>query len=250
MPERSEIILHAGFHETGHDAIQNFVRANFSANADIPFIFADQLGDATRFAREFSKSQNLLALSDLIEALDTALSKSGPMIVSAEDLSGNPPGASNVRDYTALLTLIPAYVEFLNERFPNASVLVVLVERYAEDWLFEVFRTLVIQYRMRLTFAEFQAAYFEASQLADFASVLQELIHPVPLRLFNYDSLNDHPLGIGGGFLEALGFNVEGCKATPAHERPADLWHECLRLNRSTLTNPEVRAAKDALLKA
>lgn len=250
MPERSEIILHAGFHETGHRTIQQFAQTNFKDHSETQFIFGDQLDEASRFARDYSKSEDPITVGDLIDVLGRALPTSGRIVLSAEDLSGARPGTPQIRDYSALLVLMPTYIEFLTEHFANAHIRVLLTERNSEDWLFAVYRRVVSEYRQRLTFAEFQAAYFEASQLTDFADALQDLIHPIPLTRLDFDTLNAHPLGIGGGFFEALGFDVDGCTPVATKEQSAEVWHECLRLNRSTLTNQEVRAAKDALLKA
>lgn len=250
MSDRAEIILHIGFHETGHSAVQRFVRKNTDKLPQERFLFADALGDAPRFARDYAKTGNPIALGDLIETLQAALPKDGSFILSAEDLSGAVPGTPQVRDYAALLSLLPTYIELLTELYPNAHLRVLMTERQAEDWLFAVYRSLLAQYRIRLTFAEFQAAHFDASQHAEIAGVLADLIHPVSFARLDFDRLNDHPLGIGGGLLEALGFDVDGCVPVPQEEPPAMLWHECLRLNRSTLSNPEVRSAKGALVKA
>lgn len=254
----AKIILHPGFHKTGTSSAQHLLWKNRGALLPHVEIFQIRhLKAPGGSALAFSKSGNPVDLIDLGPQLDAAFAGLGPkegrhILISHEGLLGHLPGWPGVADYSAAGMLIPLYLEYLAERFPQHEREVVLTTRAPAAWLLSTWRHHLMGQRLREDFAAFSARIGPAAALADQARAVAEAVAPVPV--VTADLAEAPALGPGAALLDRLGLPdrvLDGLTPVPVANRgpDSDLAEALLALNRSPAGDAEVAAEKAALIR-
>ena len=261
MAITQQIWLHAGFHRTGTSSMQHFLWLNREKLA--PYLtvrLTRHFKSVARLCSRYAASQNPLDLTDMIGELDAAFAQepvpsNRNLLISSEMFCGEIPGQGSVVNYDAAPTLITYLAGYLQERFPEAEVKVILTTRDADDWLFSAYRHVLRRSRMTLTHEEFAAQYRAA---ADFDAILQniaEAVDPVEVRYLPLEDALQNPLGPGAGLLDQMtipddvrnSFSPVGIGAKGAEPH---LWGQFLAMNRADFPDDQVTAQKELMAEA
>ena len=256
------ILIHPGFHKTGTSSIQHFLWVNRERlSPRVAVLQLRHLKPVAQLCMSYSRNRNPLLLADLVGELTQALEEHGPapgdeddrdLIVSCEALSGHCPGWPGVDDYGAAPFTISVIAGYFAEVFPGAEVLVVYTTREPEDWVHSAWRHHLQGQRLLIDFDTWAPRYKAASGLMTVVIEVAEALAPLRVFTLPLEEAKAHPQGPGGALLELIdlpddlrrrlepvGLGNPGPKAALAAE--------FLALNRSALTDGEVKARKDTL---
>lgn len=256
-----QILLHPGFHRTGTSSIQHFLWLNREALAPhLTIRLTRHFKEVARHCVRFSHSQNPFDLTDLFTALDLAfVAEPVPtdrnLLISSENFCGDIPGHGNLRDYSAAPTLIAYLASYLQERFPDAQVRVLLTTRNADDWLASTYRHILRRSRMRLTEAEFCAEYADAANLDAILAEVAEAVAPCETLYMPLEHSLKNSNGPGAALLDQLPLPDDiranltpvgiGAKGAAPH-----LWGQFLMMNRSDQSDDQITAQKEQMAEA
>lgn len=253
------IILHTGFHKTGTTSAQTLLETERARLAPYMRIaLRDDIGELPAAARAFSHDPGPQNLRKFQQAADQAFSGIDPddlrpMVVSAEDLSGAPPGRQKVRDYSAAISLAGVLRDALRARIgPEANISFVYTTREAATWLASLWWQ-----NLRVTRAVYSLEAFAETyaQAADFDLILRQVRSAVPdcrVESVALEQVGAVPLGTAAALLRLAGVpeRVWPECAPRLNMRPAlGLEDVFLALNRSGLPDPYVKEAKKAMLR-
>ena len=257
------ILIHPGFHKTGTSSIQHFLWVNRRNLRDhLATLQLRHLKPVAQLCMRFARSRNPLLLSDLVEVLDEALSLEDllpeaddprDIVISCEALSGHCPGWPGVMDYGTAPYTVSVVAGYFAERFPGAEIIVVYSTREPEPWLYSAWGHHLLGQRLRAGFEEWAPIYRPASDLQSVVSEVADAIAPHQVFTLPLEESRIHPKGPGGALLELIDLPAEvRDQLTPVGQGnagpPPDLITEYLALNRSALTDADVRTRKAALL--
>lgn len=254
------IILHAGFHKTGTSSLQAILarhRAALLPHARL--VLHDEMADALKRATRFAVGGDpfdLAGFNAAFVALCERLATEGheTLILSCEGLSGRTPGKKGITDYRAAVPLAQAMSDCVEAVFgPQADQQFLYTTRAAESWLYSAWRHNLWGYRVTEDFETFRAA---CAQAADFPAIVAALTDALPratLTAVALEEVRDAPAGPAEAVLRLLDLPADLRAAirdigVRNEGRSPELSAELLALNRSTLTDTEVKAAKAALL--
>lgn len=261
MATPQQILLHPGFHRTGTSSMQHFLWLNRDKLA--PYLtvrLTRHFKSVARLCTRYAATQNPLDLTDMIGELDTAFAQepvpsNRNLLISSEMFCGEIPGQGDVSTYDAAPTLITYMTGYLQERFPNADIKVILTTRDADDWLFSAYRHVLRRSRMTLTREDFADKYRDA---ADFDAILQniaEAIDPLEVLYLPLEHALQNPLGPGAGLLDQVAIPDDvrdtlkpvgiGAKGAEPH-----LWGQFLAMNRADYPDDQVTAQKEQMAEA
>ena len=255
------ILLHPGFHKTGTSSIQHFLWANRAALAPaLRPVMLRHLKPVNRACCRYSRSLNPVELIDIAADMDAALAAAEvdakcDILVSCEGLAGHLPGFPKVADYEAATLSIGTVAAFLQDRFPDAALQILLTTRDPDGWLWSAWRHHLQGRRMTEGFDAFAARIRPAADLDAMAARIAEAVAPLPVATLPLAEAKAHPQGPGGALLARAGLGPAVIARLDAvgvaNAGPDDaVWEEFLTLNRSRLSDAAVKARKEALIKA
>jgi len=256
-----QILLHPGFHKTGTSSMQHFLWINREAlEPYFDLRMLRHLKPVVQLCTLFSRKQNPLTLVDMVDLLDEVFSEfpvrdDRDLLISCEGLAGHLPGWPNVRDYSAVPTLMAYLAGYFADRFPDAQVKVLFTTRSSNEWLYSAYRHHLRGQRMTLDFKEFEAQFGAAANLDKVIAEVAETLAPLPVLFMPMSDALRHPRGPGAALVDQMNvpqvvrdsLQVVG----KGNEGPSDaLWEQFLKLNRSTLPDRTVVNQKKALAEA
>lgn len=259
-PQR--ILIHPGFHKTGTSSIQHFLWVNRAALADhLAVLLLRHLKPAARICMAYSRDQNPLRLTDLVEVMDGILADNGvapdqlggrDLLLSCEGLSGHLPGWPNVDSYAAAPVTTAFLTGYFADRFPQADIKVVVTTRDPGSWLSSAWRHHLLGQRLRMDWDAFSTTYGPASHLLDSVRAIAEAVQPATLYTLPLEEAQTHPQGPGGALLEiaALPPTIRQTLRTVGHDNPgpdAETAKALLALNMSDLSDADLRLRKQAM---
>lgn len=255
------IVIHPGFHKTGTSSIQHFLWVNRAALGDrLAILQLRHLKEPARMCMSFSRRQNPLLLSDLVDEFDAVLAGQGigpddprDILVSCEALSGHCPGWPGVIDYSAAPFTATVLAGYFAERFEGAEVMLVYTTREPQDWLRSAWRHHLVGQKMTEDVEDWSRRMQPA---ADLQAVVQEVAGAIaPAQVFSLPLADSvlHEKGPGGALLELLDLPSDLRAALEpvghANRGPDEaLSRELLWLNRSNLGDHKLRKHKARLL--
>lgn len=255
------IILHAGFHKTGTSSLQAILarhRAALLPHARL--VLHDEMADALKRATRFAVGGDPFDLAGFNAAFVTLCERLAAeghrtLILSCEGLSGRTPGKKGITDYSAAVPLAQAMSDCVAAVFGDgADQQFLYTTREAESWLYSAWRHNLSGYRVTEDFATFRAACAAAADFPAIITALRAALPRATLTDVALEDIRDLPAGPAEAVLRLLdlpaalrdrirdlGIRNEG--------RSPEISAELLALNRSTLSDAEVKAAKAALLR-
>ena len=261
MADPQQILLHPGFHRTGTSSMQHFLWMNREKLAPhLTIRLTRHFKSVARLCARYAITENPLDLTDMIGELDIAFAQDPVptgrnLLISSEMFCGEIPGHGTVKDYRAAPTLISYLAGYLQERFPNAQIRVILTTRDADDWLFSVYRHVLRRSRVTITREEFAETYKAA---ADFEAILQDIaeaIEPLDVLFLPLDHALHNAAGPGAALLDQLPLPDDvrnallpvgiGAKGAEPH-----LWGQFLAMNRADYPDDQVTAQKEQMAEA
>ena len=255
------IVIHPGFHKTGTSSIQQFLWINRDKLSDrLAILQLRHLKEPARMCMSFSRKQNPLLLSDLVEELDKVLAAQGitpddprDILVSCEALSGHCPGWPGVIDYSTAPFTATVLAGYFEERFEGAEVMVLYTTRDPDDWLWSAWRHHLVGQKLTEDFDDWARRLRSA---ADFAKIITDVAGAiVPAQVFSLPLADStrHEKGPGGSLLELFDLPDQLRQSLEpvghANRGPDEaLSRELLWLNRSNLGEHKLRKHKARLL--
>lgn len=256
------ILIHPGFHKTGTSSIQHFLWTNRSRlSAQVAILQLRHLKPAAQLCMSYSRNNNPLLLADLVGALSEALEEHGPMpdsnddrdiVVSCEAFSGHCPGWPGVDNYAAAPFTASVLAGFFSETFPEAEVIIVYSTRESDAWLHSAWRHHLLGQRMMIDFETWAPRYRPAADLMTVVIEVAEGLLPVRVFTLPLEESHLHPQGPGGALMELIDLpdDLRASLEPVGHGNPGPkpaLAAEFLALNRTPLTDAEVKSRKEML---
>ena len=251
------VLVHAGFYKTGTTSLQGFLADNRAALAPwFAYYGQGAFHDAGARAREYAQAPFPGGLKAFRLALRSFLSEvpdGTDIVMSRENFSGAMPGHRDWlgRPITGFPVAKPLLRDLKKELFrrfgPGTQVEILFTTRAREAWLRSVHGHLLRSIRLEEDFDGFSLHFKRLGTLEDEARRL-EADHVVRV-----ETHADHPFGPAKAILDLMGVPDEVQAGLPPARRrnvgqDPELKAEFLRLNRSDLSKPELKAAKVALL--
>ena len=144
---------------------------------------------------------------------------------------------------------------YLQERFPDAQIRVILTTRDPDEWLFSAYRHVLRRSRVTLTREEFAEQYRDVSNFDEILQNIAEAIDPMELLYLPLGHAMQNPLGPGAGLLdqvtipdairESLTPVGIGAKGAEPH-----LWGQFLAMNRADVPDDQVKTQKEQMAEA
>jgi len=253
-----QILLHPGFHKTGTSSVQHFLwtnRETLEPYFDLRMF--RHMKPVVRLAALFSRTRNPLDLVDMVSVLDDVFDEfpvrqDRDLLISCEGLAGHLPGWPNVKDYSAMPTLMTYVAGYLAETNPDAQVKLIFTTRNSDDWLYSAYRHHLRGQRLTLDFRSFDAIFKSAANLDAVVQEVANVLAPLPVMVLPMADALAHPLGPGAAIVDQMAVpaavRANLLPVDKANEGPADmLWQQFLTLNRSNLTDHAVIDQKTAL---
>lgn len=256
-----QILLHPGFHRTGTSSMQHFLWLNREVLAPhLTIRLTRHFKEVARQCVRFSHTQNPLDLTDLFTALDLAfVAEPVPtdrnLLISSESFCGDIPGHGDARDYSAAPALLAYIAGYLQERFPDAQVRVILTTRDAKDWLSSTYRHVLRRSRVRLTEDEFSAAYADVANFEQIMAEIAEAVAPCETLYLPLEHSLHNSNGPGAALLDQLPLpddlraNLQPV-GIGAKGAPPQLWGQFLLMNRSDQSDDQIIAQKEQMAEA
>ena len=253
------IVLHGGFHKTGTTSLQVTLEAHQPALSGFAHIETPHgtphLSRATEAARGYCVTPDLGALGRGMAGWVARLPalEGRHLMVSSEDFVGHIPGRFGVVDYRAAVVTIPAAVEALVARFPQAEVQVLLTRRAAGPWLKSLHWQLALHPDLMLKQRRFCKEFAAA---ADFDAVIAPLrgalAGKAALHVVAMEDLTARRLGFVEAVYDLVGLPDDlraALAPTGAHNRRSfeGLADQFVMLNRAKLPHDELGETKMAM---
>ena len=255
------IILHAGFHKTGTTSLQNTLHANRGAlQPDVRLILRAGMTALCEACRGYSRSRSdldlgLVKYEAALLAEQLQKDKAQTIFITSEDLSGHMPGRHGLRSYAAAPHLMRALAIAFTAAAPADQIIFFFTTRDADDWLHSSYVQHLKASRMVLDEEQYATRFRNA---AAFGDVLDQIGAEVPGHAVVHAALEQHPpgpFGPAGAALDVMGVSGARRERLVPASGPANiglapaLKAELLALNRSDLSQSDLKTAKRALLK-
>ncbi len=251
------LIIHAGFHKTGTTSIQKTLRKNRAAlRPHARVVLRAGMLPLCEAARGYSVSRSEWDLGLVkYEAamLAGTFKRDETVLISSEDLCGFIPGRRGLKGYDAAPRLMKSLIFAFREAQPEAEMVLAFTTREAEPWLASCHAQHVRATRMDLSVKDYKRKFRNSAALGDVLAAIEAEVPDVPLHRF---ALEDHGDGFGpvAPLLALAGVPQEvQAKLTalpPENTAPsAEKLQRLLDINRSDLSDDEVKDAKKALNK-
>ncbi len=256
-----QILLHPGFHRTGTSSIQHFLWLNRDVlSPHLTIRLNRHFKPLAHRCHRYAQSQNPLDLTELISALDQGFAENPvptdrDLIISSEGLCGDIPGHQDIQDYSAAPALITYISGYLAERFPDATVRVLLTTREPKSWLSSAYRHVLRRNRITMPEEDFVAQYAQAGAFDQIIAEVAEAISPIETLYLPLELAQTAYLGPGGAVLDQIGIPDHLWKALKpvgigAQGAAPHIWGQFLAMNRSDRSDEEVTAQKEDMAEA
>lgn len=251
------VLVHAGFYKTGTTSLQGFLADNRDALAPwFSYFGQGDFHDAGARAREYGQMpfpHRLKAFRLALRGFLAEVPEGRDLVLSRENFLGAMPGHRDwlgrpIIGFPAAKPLLQDLKKELFRRFgPETRVEILLTTRDREAWLQSVHGHLLRSIRLEEDFATFAQRFKRLGTLEEEAGRLKA-DHVVRI-----EPLADHPAGPAKAVLDLMGVPEDVQDRLPPAPRrnvgqSAEFKAEFLRLNRSGLSKPALKAAKLALL--
>jgi sulfotransferase family protein len=252
------VIVMPGFHKTGTSSLQAALRANRPVlKPHLRMLMRPRMIALCEAARGYSTRRDALNLAmfqyELAQLAEGwKVDDPRPMLLASEDLAGHMPGRHGLRAYSATPRLMTMLVETLAEVIPTARVEFLFTTRDPDDWLASCHAQHLRASRMTRTAAEYAVQYRGSADLVTIIDrVAETTAHTVHRATLEVSA--KQPLGPLTPLIDLLDLPADTrlclTPASAANPSPdSDMLAALLALNRSTMTETELRAAKKALL--
>lgn len=260
----THVIVHAGYHKTGTTSLQDFMAANRTALAPhLDYYGKVDFEGAGANARIYAQRPYPWRLARFRRSLRrflTSIPDADTIVLSRETFSGGMPGhrqatgALMTSYHGPALKLAHAIITELRRRFGReVEITFFYTTRAREDWIKSVHGHLLRSIRLTQDFDDFRANFPALASPEEEAQRMTGALDPIPVAIARLESWGKTPEGPAGALLDLAGIPAETrAKLTPVPRgnvgQNADLQAEFLRLNRSSLSNSDLRAAKAKLL--
>lgn len=251
------MILHPGFHKTGTSSLQACLAANRAALAPhAQIVLLDALERPVRYATRFATGGDPLDLAGFSAAFAevcATVTGADTVVISCEGLSGRTPGKKGIVDYGAAVPLAQAMAAGVRTVFGGKARLTFLyTTREAQGWLSSAWRHNLSGYRVTEDFDTFSARCAEAADFAAITGQVAQTVQRAEVIQVALESVQTAPLGPAEAVLALLdlpgaaraGLVNPGVRNVGS---PAELSAALLALNRSDLSDEEVKRRKAAL---
>ncbi|MEP4196562.1 MAG: hypothetical protein ABJL99_13115 [Aliishimia sp.] len=253
-----KLIVHAGFHKTGTTSVQKMLRKNrktLRPYANI--ILRPGMLPLCEAARAWSINRQEWDLGLFKYEAAMLAEKFDPnetIILSSEDLSGHMPGRQGLRRYDATPRLMSAIDLAFREAQPKADISYLFFTRAAEPWLASCHVQHVKAARMTLSRKDYLRKFRKSADLDAVIDQVAEQLDP--------SRVHRHALEACAGQLGPLApvlkladvpdtIHAKLKIVSPADTAPPQSTiQRLLDLNRSNMSDEEVKDAKPAILKA
>ena len=253
-----KLLIHPGFHKTGTSSLQRGAMARMDVlGARMRLVIRDDLTDCVAAARLFSLNASTKQRRRFADGFGQALAALDPedprpVLITAEDLSGWPPGRHGVPAYDAAPVLMAAALDRIGALFGSAAdVTVWYTTRAPAAWQRSMYWQNLRASRLTDDFDSYDARWQRGAQLRD---IVEQVRHALgrQARVVStpLEDSRAHPLGHLKAALDLLGLPDDGLDAIPVENvRPRAADAELLALNRSDLSDTELAEAKRALMR-
>jgi hypothetical protein len=259
--EPLRIFIHAGFHKTGTKSVQASLAHNREIlGPHVRVVLKSDMPDVCDAALAFARRPNDVHLGKLAAEIRRWIATRDstderPIVVSAEDLCGRIPGRKGRLGYPSALPILRCMTAEIGSAIPAAAPHVFLSTRSAESWLESCHAHHIRHARSTMDRMEYAAANASGADLDSEASRIAAGLHGVPVTTSPLDQSSIAAHGPLTPLLDLLGVPDDlRAKIQPAGHAnralPRDIGTAFLALNRSTLSNAAVAAAKRALIAA
>lgn len=252
------MILHPGFHKTGTSSLQACLAANRAALA--PFariVLLDELAEPLRYATRFATGGDPLDLAGFTAAFaqicQTAAAET--LVISCEGLSGRTPGKKGIVDYRAAVPLAEAMAVATKAVFGGkARLTLIYTTRDAAGWLHSAWRHNLFGYRVTQDFDAYSADFAGSADFAAITAQVAQRLRRAEVISVRLESVQGAALGPAEAVLSqfALPPEVRAGLRNPGRRNVGlteAVAQEMLALNRSSLSDDEIKRRKAALLR-
>ena len=253
------IVIHGGFHKTGTTSAQKFVLDNGAliwphAATVLP---GRSRARVARHAVRYSITGDRAAMArfrrTLAELLGGLNLGKRALLISDENLCGRMPGRDAQDGYDSAPDLMAAMVQVIRRDIdPDPDLHFVFTTRNPESWLRSTWRHNLAQARLTLDYDAYAVIHRQAADLDGTVAAVRAAVAPYPVHAVPVETLAETLEGPATPLLHHLGLPsdawrklVPAARANPGPE-PA-LAHHFLDLNRSDLSDDDLKAQKAAL---
>ncbi len=247
------VIVHAGFHKTGTTSVQQALRLNRAAlKPHLRIVLRPAMVAVCEAARGYSAVPDAVNLAlfqyELAQLAETWPARdSRPVLLASEDLSGHMPGRKGVKTYQGAPRLMAALVETLRRIHPGAAPEFYFSTRRTDDWLRSCHAQHLCASRLTLDAAKYAKAYRRSANLD---AIIDNVAKATACPTHRAALEQGDPLA---ALLDVIGLPDElRARLRPADPAntapPAEVLAALLDLNRGDMSEPDLRAAKRALL--
>ena len=251
------ILVHAGFYKTGTTSLQGFLSENRAALAPwFTYYGQGEFHGAGAKAREYTQTPlpgGLKAFRLALRGFLAAVPDGTDLVLSRENFTGAMPGHRDwlgrpITGFPCAKPLLRDLKKELFRRFgPGTQVELLFTARAREAWLRSVHGHLLRSIRLEEDFDSFSHHFNRLGALEEEARRLDAD------HIARIEDYADQPAGPAKAVLDLMGVPEEvQAELHPARRRNVgqsrELKAEFLRLNRSDLSKPDLKAAKAALL--
>jgi hypothetical protein len=253
----TRVVIHAGFHKTGTTSIQKTLRENRTAlEPEVRIVLRAGMVALCEAARGYSQSKSPLDLGlvqfETAELLQRIAGHNGLVLISSEDLSGHMPGRRGLKSYAAAPMLMQAIAGAAAEVLPDTKLSFIFTTRAADPWLHSCYVQHLRATRITQSAQEYAASHRASAQLDKIVLNVAKALPDHDIAQASLEDFADSRLGPLDAVLDHAGVSTGARRQIislpPANTSPPQAkMDKLLELNRSKLTNDELRAAKKAL---
>lgn len=261
----TRVIVHAGYHKTGTTSLQDFLSQNRNALAPyLAYYGKMEFMDAGAMARIYGQKpfpHRLFAFRKAFRAFLNSIADHPCVVLSRETFSGGMPGHRRLSGRMITTCDGPAQklaktiIAELKRRFgEDAEITFFYTTRSAEDWLRSVHGHLLRSINLTDDFEQFRARFSPLRGPAEEARIMARALDPIPVVTAALEDHAKDPFGPARAVLDlaqvpdaARGGLIPAPRSNTG--QTVDLRASFLDLNRRGLAQPELKAAKEAMIR-
>jgi hypothetical protein len=261
----TRVIVHAGYHKTGTTSLQEFLSENKALLAPyLSYYGKVDFPAAGAHARIYAQRPfpwRLYRFRRSLRRFLAGVPEGGTIVLSRETFSGGMPGHRRIGGglitsyHRPAVKLAGVIIDELRRRFgAQTEITFFYTTRERESWIRSVHGHLLRSIRLADDFETFRARFPALASPADEAARMARALAPVGVVTAALEDHADAREGPGGAILDLLGAPADlRARLAPARRgnqgQGAALRAAFLELNRSSLSKPALKDAKDALMR-
>ena len=254
----TRILVHFGLHKTGTSTAERTLELNAAAlAAQMQVVTRKTWDDVSKAAKVFSaqpQNNRLAAFAAVLSARLASINDQRDLCISNVDLSGRLPGHHRVNSYAAVPVLVGQIKQCLIARFGNtADIEFMISTRPAKDWLKSLWWQNLKVDRLTDDLTTFSDRLRPVSDFSGLLADIQAALGNTKLHMTDLGKTGGLHLGPAAPVLAAMGLSAEQMLPLLQGPRlkqslPADLQQAILMLNRSDLSQQELKETKSETL--